>query len=278
MDDKIQDLRHTEEANGNFDPSWREEQWGNKKLSVAAHDFTRDEKEMTIREAVVANKKAIFWSLVISTCVIMEGYDTNHLGNFYAYPKVQQLIGQEGSDYFKGFERRRTEIAMVVFGGQVVCGLCFAYASTYFFQQVGLDSDAAYSLGLGANGMALFAYFCNWFFLMPYFGRRAVYVIGMAAIAIELCIIGILNPWTHMNPVGWAQAIMALIWTFTFQLSAGQLGWALPAEIGSTRLRQKTLCLARNVSNVTGVIGGTLENYFMNPEAWSLRGYAGRET
>lgn len=95
MDNKIQEIRHAEEANGNFDRSWREEQWGEKKLSVAAHDFTIDEKEMTIRETIVANKKAIFWSLVISTCVIMEEYDTNLLGNFYAYRKVQQPIWQE---------------------------------------------------------------------------------------------------------------------------------------------------------------------------------------
>lgn len=57
-----------------------------------------------------------------------------------------------------------------------------------------------------------------------YFGRRPVYVWGMAAMAIELCIIGILNPWTNKTSVGWAQAIMTLVWTFTFQLSAGQLG------------------------------------------------------
>jgi SP family general alpha glucoside:H+ symporter-like MFS transporter len=99
--------------------------------------------------------------------------------------------------------------------------------------------------------------------LYSYFGRRTVYVVGMAAMAIELCIIGILNPWTNKKSVGWTQAILTLVWTFTFQLSAGQLGWALPAEIGSTRLRQKTVCLARNVSNITGVIGGTLENYMV---------------
>ena len=56
------------------------------------------------------------------------------------------------------------------------------------------------------------------------FGRRTVYVWGMAAMATELCIIGILNPWTHRKNVGWAQAILTLVWTFTFQLSAGQLG------------------------------------------------------
>ena len=53
------------------------------------------------------------------------------------------------------------------------------------------------------------------------------------------------------------------------------VGWALPAEIGSTRLRQKTVCLARTACNMTGLVGGTLENYFMNPEAWNLRGYTG---
>lgn len=79
----------------------------------------------------------------------------------------QLSVGTSYYDCFKGFELRRTEIACVVFGGQLVCGLCFAYASTYFFQQVGLDTDSAYSLGLGANALALFACFCNWFLLMP---------------------------------------------------------------------------------------------------------------
>jgi SP family general alpha glucoside:H+ symporter-like MFS transporter len=97
----------------------------------------------------------------------------------------------------------------------------------------------------------------------------------MFFMALELLLIGILNPWTNMTGVGWAQAVLTLVWTFTFQLSAGQLGWALPAEIGSTRLRQKTVCLARNASNIAGLVGGTLENYFMNPEAWDLKGYTG---
>lgn len=39
--------------------------------------------------------------------------------------------------------------------------------STYFFQQVGLNGPQAYSLGLGANALALVACFVNWFLLMP---------------------------------------------------------------------------------------------------------------
>lgn len=90
-----------------------------------------------------------------------------------------------------------------------------------------------------------------------------------------LVLIGILNVWTKNPSVGMAQAVLTLAWTFVFQLSAGQLGWALPAEIGSTRLRQKTICLARDSSNITGLIGGTLQQYFMSPRAWNLKGYTG---
>lgn len=110
---------------------------------------------------------------------------------------------------------------------------------------------------------------------MPYFGRRTIYVVGMAAMCATLMLIGILNIWTSNDRVGMAQACLSLLWTFIFQLSAGQLGWALPAEMGSTRLRQKTICLARNASNLTGTIGGTLQQYFMNPQAWNLKGYTG---
>lgn len=93
--------------------------------------------------------------------------------------------------------------------------------------------------------------------------------------AFELTLIGILNAWTDLDAVAWVQAVLTLVWTFTFQLSAGQLGWALPAEIGSTRLRQKTICLARNTSNILAVICSTLNNYMINPKAWNFRGYTG---
>lgn len=73
------------EDNGNFDRSWRDEQWGQKSLSSEAHDVHMDEKELGPAAAIKAFPRAIMWSLVFSTCVIMEGYDTNLLGNFYAY-------------------------------------------------------------------------------------------------------------------------------------------------------------------------------------------------
>lgn len=191
----------------------------------------------------------------------------------------QLSVGTSYWDCFKGFELRRTEIACMCFAGQILSGISFAYNSSYFFEAVGLGTSTTYSLTLGGTGLALLATFGNWFALMPYFGRRTIYVVGMGAMSLVLYIVGILNVWTHKNSVAMSQAVLTLVWTVIFQLSAGQLGWALPAEMGSTRLRQKTICLARNASSLCGVVGGTLHQYMMNSNksqgGWNLRGYAG---
>lgn len=59
----------------------------NTKLQKAALEGTADEQELSIRDAIRAYPQAIMWALVSSTCVIMEGYDTNLLSNFFAYRK-----------------------------------------------------------------------------------------------------------------------------------------------------------------------------------------------
>ncbi|KAH7417731.1 general substrate transporter [Cadophora sp. MPI-SDFR-AT-0126] len=183
--------------------------------------------------------------------------------------------GTTYKDCFKGPELRRTEIACVAFAGQILSGSTFAYNSTYFFQQVGLNTDTTYKLNVGGTGMALFGTLVSWFLLMPYFGRRTIYLTGMFAMACTLYVIGILNTKTSISGVGMSQAVLTLVWTFMFQLSVGQLGWALPAEMGSTRLRQKTIVLARNSYYVISVISNVLQPYFMNPTEWNLRGYTG---
>ncbi|KAL1585401.1 hypothetical protein WHR41_05613 [Cladosporium halotolerans] len=187
----------------------------------------------------------------------------------------QLSVGTSYFDCFKGVELRRTEIACLCFAGQILCGIAFAYNSSYFFSQVGLGTSATYSLALGGTGLAFVGCLINWFCLMPYFGRRTIYIWGMAGMCTILMLIGVLNVWTSNDLVALSQAVLTLAWTFIFQLSVGQLGWALPAEMGSTRLRQKTICLARDSSNITGLIGGTLQQFMMNPQAWNLKGYTG---
>lgn len=184
-------------------------------------------------------------------------------------------MGSSYMDCFKGFERRRTEIACIAFAGQMFAGAPFAYNSTYFFQQVGLDTDTTYNLNVGGTAMALGAAIISWFTVMPYVGRRTAYLWGMITLSCILFLIGFLNIDTSNHSVGLTQASLCLVWTFVFQLSVGQLGWALPAEMGSTRLRQKTVCLARNSYYIVNVISNVMEPYYLNPGEWNLKGYTG---
>lgn len=189
--------------------------------------------------------------------------------------EVQLTVGTSYWDCFRGTELRRTEIACMVFAGQVLCGLNFAYNSTYFFQQVDLPTNIIYKLNTGGTAMALVGTLVNWLVIMPHFGRRTIYICGLFVMSMILITIGILNVWTSHHSVAMAQAVLTLVWTFAFQLSVGQLGWALPAEMGSTRLRQKTVCLARDAYYVVSVIATALQSYFMNPAEWDVKGYVG---
>lgn len=75
----------------------------------------------------------------------------------------QLSVGTSYWDCFKGFELRRTEIACVVFAGQILCGICFAYNSSYFFINVGIGTSATYSLALGGTALGLVGCLVNWF-------------------------------------------------------------------------------------------------------------------
>ena len=53
------------------------------------------EHNLTVREAIKAYPMAIFWSLAVSMCVIMEGFDSILVPNFYAFPTFQRKCTSE---------------------------------------------------------------------------------------------------------------------------------------------------------------------------------------
>jgi SP family general alpha glucoside:H+ symporter-like MFS transporter len=51
-----------------------------------ARAATEKEHNMTLRQGIKLYPKAIFWSMLISTCIVMEGYDVCLINNFCACP------------------------------------------------------------------------------------------------------------------------------------------------------------------------------------------------
>lgn len=174
-------------------------------------------------------------------------------------------------DCFKGVDLRRTEIAVVTFLGQITCGAQFAYSATYFFQQAGLSPGESYKLNLGGTAIAFLGTIISWF-LMRRIGRRTLYLLGMSGMASWLFIIGALGINTSNPSVKWVQSVLCLVWLLTFSLTVGPVGWIIPAEVSSTRLRSKTIVLARNGYYVAQIIANVIQPYMMNPLAWNWKG------
>ncbi|KAK0387056.1 hypothetical protein NLU13_5369 [Sarocladium strictum] len=64
---------------------------------VDAQDATTREHGMGIRAALKRYPKAALWSLAMSSTIIMEGYDTMLVGNFFAQPAFKKHYGEPGA-------------------------------------------------------------------------------------------------------------------------------------------------------------------------------------
>lgn len=62
---------------------------------VDAKHATDEEHAQTLWQALRGNRKAVFWSVMISMSIIMEGYDNILMGDFFVYPTFRRKYGQD---------------------------------------------------------------------------------------------------------------------------------------------------------------------------------------
>jgi SP family general alpha glucoside:H+ symporter-like MFS transporter len=67
------------------------------KPEYGARNAEAQEKTMTLMQAIKLYPTAIGWSMVLSTALVMEGYDLLLLSNLYANPLFNQKYGVLGS-------------------------------------------------------------------------------------------------------------------------------------------------------------------------------------
>lgn len=67
----------------------------------AARAANDEEHDTTTLQALKANWRAVCWSLLVSMSIIMEGYDTSLIFNFFGYPAYRQQFGEpvNGDDW-----------------------------------------------------------------------------------------------------------------------------------------------------------------------------------
>lgn len=53
---------------------------------------------MTLLQGIKLYPKAVAWSVLISTCIAMEGYDISLVNNFYGFPQFNEKYGERLDD------------------------------------------------------------------------------------------------------------------------------------------------------------------------------------
>ncbi|CAI7567198.1 unnamed protein product [Penicillium glandicola] len=64
------------------------------KVIQNAKAATEKEQSMTLMQGIRLYPKAVLWSVLISTCIAMEGYDISLVNNFYAFPQFNRKYGE----------------------------------------------------------------------------------------------------------------------------------------------------------------------------------------
>lgn len=177
-------------------------------------------------------------------------------------------------DCFKGANLRRTEILCVINSSDCLCGFAITSILTYFFESAGVAASDSYKLGLGTSAMA-FVGTCLNMVVMRLAGRRTIGVIGLGCLTSFMLIIGILACVEQTPGIMWAQPVLLMIWTFTYDLTVGPVTYALNGEVSATRLRAKTMSLGRNTYNIVNVVNAVAGPYILNPDEANWKGKAG---
>jgi SP family general alpha glucoside:H+ symporter-like MFS transporter len=64
------------------------------KVIQNAKAATEKEQSMSLMQGIRLYPKAVLWSVLISTCIAMEGYDISLVNNFYAFPQFNRKYGE----------------------------------------------------------------------------------------------------------------------------------------------------------------------------------------
>jgi SP family general alpha glucoside:H+ symporter-like MFS transporter len=142
-------------------------------------------------------------------------------------------------------------------------------SGTYFLQQAGVATKTASTLNLGMYAVGACGTILSWP-LMKVAGRRTLYLYGEIGMVALMLITGILGCLPKTSGTSYGIGALLIIFAGLYDLTVGPVCYSLVAEISSTRMRAKTVVLARNVYNIAGVVINIINPRMLNPTAWNL--------
>ncbi|RGP60897.1 mfs transporter, sp family, general alpha glucoside:h+ symporter [Fusarium sporotrichioides] len=177
---------------------------------------------------------------------------------------------KEGTSYrdcFKGIDLRRTEIVVGIWLVQTLGGQNLMGYFSYFLTQAGMDASNSFSLSMAQYALGMVGTFGSWF-LMARVGRRTIHFSGLCTQLVILIIVGSLS-FSNNNGSVWAIGAMLIVFTFVYDFTVGPVTYSLISELSSTRLKAKTIVMARAAYNASNIFVNVMTNYQLSSTAWN---------
>ncbi|PHH78172.1 hypothetical protein CDD80_7257 [Ophiocordyceps camponoti-rufipedis] len=180
--------------------------------------------------------------------------------------------GARAIDMFKGTNRRRTEIACMVWICQAFSGSSIISYAPYLMQRAGLEASASGTYATVMYGIAVAGGILS-LFVVQYVGRRLLYLLGLGSAVIFLLVAGIVS--IALPPsyaVGWTLTALIIVTKLTSDLSIDPVRYILVTEIPAMRLRLNTVAFGRILYNICKIANNVIMPHMINPEVWDWKG------
>jgi len=197
-------------------------------------------------------------------------FDADHTINMIVYANELEKSQSSGTSYldcFRGVDRRRTEIVCLVWVLQSCFGSTLLNYSTFFYEQAGLATSNAFTLSIVQFALGAIGTILSWG-LMARYGRRTLYFGGELVMIAILLIIGFLGIPQGVSGADWAIGSMLVVYVFIYDATLGPVCYCLVSELSSTRLRNKSMVIARTAFSLCGIVVNVLTPRMLNPGAW----------
>ncbi|KAF2745475.1 sugar transporter [Sporormia fimetaria CBS 119925] len=175
--------------------------------------------------------------------------------------------GTRWRDCFKGVDKRRTEIVCGIWLGQTICGQNIMGYFPYFMQQAGMASTRSFDLSMVSLALGMIGTAGSWF-LMSKIGRRKIHFYGVCTLFTLLIIVGSLSFAGNQASL-WAIGAMLICFVFVYDFTIGPVTYSLVSEMSSTRLKAKTIVMARALYNISNIVVNVLTNYQLGEASWN---------
>lgn len=120
---------------------------------------------------------------------------------------------------------------------------------------------------MGNSALGIVGTAGSWF-LMSRVGRRTIHFSGLCAQCTLLIIVGSLS-FATSNASVWVIGALLIVFTFVYDFTVGPVTYSLVSELSSTRLKAKTIVLARAAYNASNIFVNVMTNYQLSKTAWN---------